>query len=128
MFSGRESYYHNSAYPAGWSYFGSIIGNPYIQVKNSRVRAHYIGIKGDIYGYKYRAMVSYVDNYGTYRDTPPNYVYSHNTAFLLEVSRRFERAWGLEFSLAVAGDIGTQYGNSFGGFLRIAKTGLITTY
>ena len=90
--------------------------------------AHFIGIRGDIYGYKYRAMASYVDNYGIYRDTPPNYVYSHNTAFLLEVSRRFERAWGLKFSLAIAGDIGTQYGNSFGGYLRIAKTGFITAY
>ena len=128
VFAGRDSYYHNSAYPAGWTYFGSIIGNPYIQMNNSRVRAHFVGIRGDIYGYQYRAMASYVDNYGIYRDTPPNYVYSHNTAFLLELSRRFEQAWGLEFSLAVAGDIGTQYGNSFGGYLRIAKTGLITAY
>jgi hypothetical protein len=47
---------------------------------------------------------------------------------MLEVSKRFEKAWGLEFSLAIAGDIGTQYGNSFGGYLKIAKTGLITTY
>lgn len=129
VFAGRDSYYHNSAYPAGWTYFGAIIGNPYIQVNNSRVRAHFVGIRGDIYGYQYRAMASYVDNYGVYNKPAHNLdMYSNNTSFMLEVSRRFEKAWGLEFSLAIAGDIGTQYGNSFGGYLRIAKTGLITAY
>lgn len=129
VFAGRDSYYHNSAYPAGWTYFGAIIGNPYIQVNNSRVRAHFVGIRGDIYGYQYRAMASYVDNYGVYNKPAHNLdMYSNNTSFMLEVSRRFEKAWGLEFSVALAGDIGTQYGNSFGGYLRIAKTGLITAY
>ena len=131
VFAGRDSYYHNSAYPAGWTYFGAIIGNPYIQVKNSRVRAHLVGLSGDIYGFKYRAIASYVDNYGVYQNVVPDFTFdrfSNNTSLLLEVSRQFEKAWGLEFSVALAGDIGTQYGNSFGGYLRIAKTGLITAY
>jgi hypothetical protein len=98
-------------------------------MNNSRVRAHFVGIRGDIYGYQYRAMASYVDNYGVYNKPAHNLdMYSNNTSFMLEVNRRFEKAWGLEFSLAIAGDIGTQYGNSFGGYLRIAKTGLITAY
>ena len=124
VFAGRDSYYHNSAYKAGWTYYGSIIGNPYLQVDNSRVRAHFVGLGGDIYGYKYRVMGSHVQNYGTYQQ--PNY--STSTALLLEVSRVVKEAWGLEFSLAVASDIGTQYGNSFGAYLRIAKTGLLTKY
>lgn len=69
-------------------------------------------------------MGSHVQNYGTYQQ--PNY--STSTALLLEVSRVVKEAWGLEFSLAVASDIGTQYGNSFGTYLRIAKTGLLTKY
>ena len=95
-----------------------------MQTDNNRVRAHYVGVAGDIYGYKYRLMASHVQNYGRYRE-PHN---TQNTAILFELTRRFEKAWGLEFTAALAGDIGTQYGNSFGGYLRIAKTGIIAKY
>jgi hypothetical protein len=47
---------------------------------------------------------------------------------MLELSRRFERAWGLEFSVALAGDFGTQYGNQFGAMLSIRKQGIITQW
>ena len=124
VFAGRDTYYHNSAYPDGWSYFGSIIGNPYIQVDNSRVRAHFVGLGGDIYGYKYKMMASHVNNYGTYQH--PNY--STSTALMLEVSHLFEKVWGLEFSLSLAGDIGTQFGNQFGAMLTIRKQGIITQW
>ena len=124
VFAGVDSYYRNSAYPQGWSYYGSIIGTPYMQIDNNRVRAYFVGVGGDIYGYKYRMMASHVQNHGRYIAPLP----SQNTALLLEVTRRFEKAWGLEFTAALAGDIGTQYGNSFGGYLRIAKTGIITKY
>lgn len=124
IFAGRDSYYNNIAYPQGWSYFSSIIGNPYIQINNSRVRAHFCGFGGDVYGYKYRVMASYVDNYGSYQKPS----YSNNTALLAEVSKRFDKVWGLEFSLAIAGDIGNQYGNSFGAYLRIAKSGIISKF
>ena len=124
IFAGRDSYYHNSAYPQGWTYFGSIIGNPYLQLNNSRVRAHFAGIGGNIYGYKYRLMASHVNNYGTYQQPSKSY----STALMLEVSRLFEKAWGLEFSLALAGDIGTQYGNQFGAMLSIRRQGIITRW
>ena len=124
IFAGRDSYYHNSAYPQGWTYFGSIIGNPYLQLNNSRVHAHFAGIGGNIYGYKYRLMASHVNNYGTYQQPSKSY----STALMLEVSRLFEKAWGLEFSLALAGDIGTQYGNQFGAMLSIRKQGIITRW
>ncbi len=124
VFAGRDSYYHNSAYPEGWTYFGSIIGNPYLQVDNSRVRAHFVGVGGDIYGYKYRIIGSHVNNYGTYQHPRA----STSTAFLLEVAHSIEKAWGMEFTLALSCDLGTQYGNSFGCYLRISKTGVLTKY
>ena len=47
---------------------------------------------------------------------------------MLEVSKYIEKAWGLEFSVALAGDIGTQYGNQFGAMLTVRKRGLITQW
>lgn len=124
IFAGRDSYFHNMVYTQGWTYFSSIIGNPYLQINNSRVRAHFAGIGGDIYGYRYRLMASHVNNYGTYQ--LPSH--SASTAVMLELSRRFERAWGLEFSVALAGDFGTQYGNQFGAMISIRKQGIITQW
>jgi len=83
-----------------------------------------MGMKGNIYGFHYRLMASYVDNYGTYQ----NPLSSHNTALLLEVNKRVQKAWGLDFGLAISGDFGTQYGNCFGAYLKIAKSGIITAY
>lgn len=124
VFAGRDSYYTNSAYPQGWTYFSNIIGNPYLQTHNSRVRAHMVGISGNIYGYTYRVIASYVDNYGTYKKP----IYSNNTALLLEVNRRIEKAWGLEFGIALSTDIWTQYGNQFGVMLTIRKQGIIAQW
>lgn len=124
VFAGRDSYYTNSAYPQGWTYYGYIIGNPYLQTNNSRVRAHFVGIGGDVYGYKYRIMTSHVDNYGTYQ-RPSR---SHNLAWMMEVTKRVKKAWDLEFSLALSGDFGSQYGKLFGAYLRVAKSGIIATY
>jgi hypothetical protein len=124
VFAGRDSYYNNSAYPQGWTYYSSIIGNPYLQTDNNRVRAHFMGIKGNVYGFHYRMMASYVDNYGSYQ-RPSR---SHNTALLLEVNKHVQKAWGLDFGVALSADFGTQYGNVFGAYLKIAKSGIITTY
>lgn len=39
VFAG-DSYYTNSAYPQGWTYFSNIIGNPYLQTnKQPRARS-----------------------------------------------------------------------------------------
>ena len=124
VFAGRDSYYNNSAYPQGWTYYNNIIGNPYLQTNNNRVRAHFAGLGGDLWGYKYRFLTSYVKNYGSYQKPQ----YSENIALLLEVSHQLDKVWGLDVTIALAGDIGTQYGNQIGGYLRIAKKGIIVKY
>ena len=124
VFAGRDSYYTNSAYPQGWTYFTSIIGNPYLQTNNNRVRAHFIGLGGNIYGYNYRLIASHVDNYGTYKMPSASY----NTAILLEINRHFEKVWGLDVGVALAADFGTQYGNQLGALLTIRKQGVITRW
>ncbi len=125
IYGGGDCYFVNSIYQNGWTYFGQTIGTPYIQVpNNNRVMAHFVGVRGDIYGYKYRLLTSYAQNFGTY--SQPNR--TQNTALLLEVTKHVEQAWGLDFSVAIATDIGNQYSNTFGAMITIAKHGLITTY
>ena len=124
VYGGYDGYYGNSIYRQGWSYYGRIIGTPLLSLTNNRVMAHHIGIKGDIYGFRYRALVTYADNYGIY----PTPLRSKNTALLLEVKKIVPQAWNLEFGVALGGDFGTQYGNQFGAMVTICKKGLITQW
>ena len=124
VYGGMDSYYQNTIYRQGWTYFGRIMGSPLLSLTNSRVMAHHIGIRGDIYGFRYRVLCTYADNYGNYI-TP---VRSHNTAVLMEVKKHVPQAWGLDFGIALAGDFGDQYGNQFGGMITISKQGIIKNW
>lgn len=133
VFGGADSYYTNSIYRNGWNYFYRTLGTPFItspiynsdgviETKNNKVQSHFIGIRGDIYGYHYRAICSYTKNYGIYKITPAQT--SESTGVLLEVTKHVEKAWGLDFGISLAADFGTQFGNQFGGMLTIRKVGL----
>jgi hypothetical protein len=135
IFGGNDNYYRNSIYQNGWNYWYRTIGTPFITspiynvegtiyTLNNRVKAHFIGIKGDIYGYKYRVVCSHADNHGTYNKP----LRSNNTAILIECSKHVEKAWGLDFGVAFASDFGNQFGNQFGALFSIAKKGILTTY
>ena len=124
VFGGADNYYNNSIYRQGWTYYGNIIGSPLLALDNTRVKAHYIGVKGDIYGFRYRLMATYAQNYGRYAAP----AYSSNTALMLEVQKHVEQAWGLDFGLRLGADFGTQYGNSFGAMVSISKRGVITSW
>lgn len=124
VFGGADNYYSNSIYRQGWTYFGCIIGSPLLTLTNNRVVAHHIGLRGDIYGYKYRAMVNHAENFGRYA-APKR---TQNTAVLVEVKKNVPQAWGLDFGISLAGDFGTQYGNCFGAMITISKQGIIKTW
>lgn len=121
VYGGGDSYYGNGIYRQGWTYYGMIIGNPYLSLTNNRVRGGQAGVRGDIFGYRYRVICSHVHNYGRY-SAPIN---TENTAFLIEVKKHIEQAWGLDFGISLSGDFGTQYGNTFGAMVTISKKGLI---
>lgn len=134
VFGGDDNYFRNSVYRNGWNYFRRTIGTPFITsplynadgtiyTLNNRVKAHYFAIKGDIYGFGYRAVASYVKNYGIYENGDATF--STNTALLLEITKHIPKAWNMDFSLALAADFGTQFGNDFGVMVSIAKRGLI---
>ncbi len=130
IYGGGDGYYGNSVYRSGWTYNGHAIGHPLIimpilddntRPRGLRLRTHHAGIKGDIYGYKYRALVSYSRLYDTYEYITD--VYNH--AFLFELSRNFPRLWGLDFKISAALDKGSQFGNSLGFMFTVSKTGVL---
>ena len=106
VYGGRSNYYNNSSYKQGWTHFGRTIGNAMMSPDNNRVRVYFAGIAGDIYGFNY----------------------STNTACMLEVKKHVEKAWGLDFGVRMAADMGTQYGNRFGAMITISKQGIIHSY
>lgn len=136
-YAGDDQYYRNSVYQNGWNYMLRTLGTPLItsplynsdgtlHTLNSRIRTHHIGLRGDIYGWRWRGLVTYNRNWGN--DNTHNHVLSHNTAWLIEVEKHIEKAWGLDFGLSIAGDAGTQWGNHAGAMIQIRKTGIITKW
>lgn len=124
VYGGRSGYYNNSSYRQGWTHFGYTIGNPFMSPDNNRVRTHFAGLAGDIYGYEYRMMAAYTRNWGTYQQP----LMSQNTALMIEVKKHVEQAWGLDFGLRMAADFGSQFGNHFGVMLTVSKQGIIYSY
>jgi hypothetical protein len=47
---------------------------------------------------------------------------------MVEVSKHVEQAWGMDFALRLAGDAGSQWGNTFGAQLTVSKRGVITNW
>ena len=136
-YGANDLYYQNSVFKNGWNYYYRSMGTPFITsplynqdgtiyTLNSRVRVHHFGFRGDIFGFKYRILCSYVRNYGN--DNTSKKLLSTNTSTLLEVSKYVEKAWGLNFGIALASDIGNQLGNQFGAMLTIRKQGIITKW
>lgn len=136
IYGGADNYYQNSIYRNGWNYQYRTIGLPFITspvynvdgsiaTRNNRILAHYVGVRGDVYGFRYRAVCSYVRNYGLYSVTSGTQLISTNTAWMLEVTKHVDEAWGLDFGLTLGGDIGAQFGNTFGAMVTITKRGIL---
>ena len=121
VFGGNDGYYANSIYRQGWTYYGRVIGNGLMSPDDSRVIAGYIGLKGDIYGFRYRLAGLHSRHFGTYQH--PNR--TRNTSLMLDIKKRVEQAWGLEFGLRLSADIGNKWGNNYGAMVTITKSGLI---
>ncbi len=139
IYAGRDDYYRNSIYSQGWNYYLRTIGTPLItsplyntdgdiQTRNNRIQAWHIGIGGDVYGFQYRILATHVRNYGRYLHDDWYNRKSENTALMLDVSKRVEQAWGLEFGGRIAADFGSQWGNQVSAMIRISKKGILTTY
>lgn len=140
IYAGHDNYYCNGIYKQGWNYYCRTLGTPlitspiynedgYLQTKNNRIKAWHIGIGGDIEGFKYYCMGTYIQNYGRYSDKAYWYnMQNYNLALLLDIRKTIPKAWGLEFGLRIAADIGTQWKNQVSTMFTITKKGILTTY
>lgn len=124
VYGGNDNYFNNSIYRQGWTYYGNIIGSPFLSLDNNRVSAHFAGVRGDIFGFRYRVIESIATYYGTYNNPSR----TTNTTLLLEVRKRVPKAWDLEFGFAFSSDFGTRFGTSYGCLFTITKQGLIKSY
>lgn len=124
VFGGNDSYYANSIYRQGWTYYGRVIGNAMIAPDDSRVMAAHIGVRGDVFGFRYRLTAQHSRHYGTYNNPHK----SHNTAVALDVKKQVKKAFGMEFGIRLAADFGTKYENRFGAMITVSKSGIITNW
>lgn len=125
IYGGNDSYYENGVYQNGWTYWHRAIGNEWI-LRSSRMMGHYLGIGGDIFGYKYKLVGSYTRNY--YKNATAHQPIDRCGGWLIEVQKHSDRAWGLDFGIRMAGDVGSPAGSPFGAMLTISKTGIIKEY
>lgn len=131
IFGGADNYFTNIIYSQGWSNFGCTIGNPFItspiysstlSTMNSRTFTHHIALKGDIKGFQYLIRYSHANNFGKYYQTVRRSV---NNGIYASVCKLVPQAWNLNFGVALACDVGTQFGNSFGAMFTISRSGII---
>lgn len=132
--SATDDYYNHYIY-TGWQHWGQAIGNPLImspiyntdgsiQFKSNRVKAHHFGIMGQPHeDWKYRLLISFSRNWGTY--SVPFYEIEKSGNAMIEVTYQPHQWAGWEFSLAGAIDRGELLGRSAGGMLTIKKRGII---
>jgi hypothetical protein len=132
VYGGADNYFNNGVYQNGWTYFSRTIGTPFItsplydknggvSVVNNRVQVHHVGLEGDVYGYKYKALCSLSKNYGSYGAPYPEMI--RNASMLLEVKKQFSKLSNIEIGCSIGADVGKLFGNSLGCLVSVRKRG-----
>lgn len=130
--SGSDDYYNNIY---GWAHWGMTQGTPfitspeynldgYMSVRNNRVRAFHMGMKGNItqeFGYKF--LSSYSQNWGTLYI--PFLKVKKNYSGLLEIQYAPKKYSGWSFNIAGALDSGSLMGDNWGLQLSVKKSGIL---
>ncbi len=145
---GFDNYFGNSIYQSGWSSYNRIIGIPLFTPsydKNGNVRgmlnnaitAHHFGITGFLGKIKYRAMLTYSDNYGRpylVNDGKGNQEENYSKAYtfekplaqesyLLELQFPKWKKFPFTATASLALDHGNYLGNNFGFQIKLTSTG-----
>lgn len=149
---GRIGYYDHGTYASGWTYKGTVLGNPLIrydsqqqEIVNNMVVAHHLGIEGTLsprLDYSFR--FTYSRNYGvcedqiitgtcrvlSYEPPPPNQETRprgelRTDKYSLSTTLRYllPRPSELHLVASAGADLGAQYGNRWGVQLGFEWTG-----
>lgn len=136
ILSGNDNYFNNGEYRSGWTYYGRMLGTPFVPpcppdadgitlgTSDNRIIAHYLGIKGYlIKKLPYKLRLSYSFHYGTHstplQNTPQQFSFGIEIGILQHLQLPFRLALGLY------GDRGQLYPNNFGLTLSLSRHGII---
>lgn len=139
LVGGNDNYFNNSVYRSGWTYHGSTIGSPFLTparpdesgitkgVRNNRVVAHYIGMKGHfLHKIPYAFRAAYSMNYGTYgspfEDKP------RQVSLALEAGLPSIRKLPFNIDLGLYGDFGEYLPNNVGFTLKISRKAILARF
>lgn len=152
---GRASYYNHFIYESGWTYEGTVLGNPLLvfspeqnQVVNNMIIAHHLGIRGTpTPRLGYTARLTYSRNYGVCEDqiitgtcdivasepVPPNQevrprgeLREDQYSVFGEVRYCLSEAPGLQLVASTAVDAGEFYGDRWGVRVGLRWSGSIS--
>ena len=138
VIGGRDNYFNNGEYPSGWTYHGKTLGLPLITpmspdsngqvlgVANNRIRAHHIGIKGNMGLVPYSIKTTYSSNWGRF-GMPDDSIY-HQRPWQLSMALELEFGKNItnlpvSFAVGAYGDLGQLYQNCAGLSLKLIFKG-----
>lgn len=121
---GKDNYFNNNLYRAGWTYENRIIGLPFILLDEDRFRvahnnivAHHIGITGDaFYRYPYKLLTSYRANYGVKSGSSKPQERIISTYLDLNVWQRF-----LNVNVQIGGDFNFEASENIGFGIKVSR-------
>lgn len=136
---GREIYYNNFLYESGWTYEGRVIGTPLalttldapglqrqsdtperdpnFPVVNNIIVANHIGVTGQIEGWRYKTLLTYSRNHGTYF-RPQSRL--DQFSMLFEAHGPLWTRYNLSGRIGIAGDIGKVFDKRIGLMVGLA--------
>jgi len=133
IYGGSDGYYRNGLIPAGWSYHGMTIGNPWlsspkynkdgaVSIINNLVRLYYFSGKGAFHSVNYRLTLAYSENFG--REKPSYKLYKKQFSYQLALTAPMNLLKNTSVSLGISGDKGDMYGNNLAVLFGFSYSGI----
>jgi hypothetical protein len=135
-----DNYFNHGIYLNGWTYNNFTIGTPLITspvlqpslglpnditqidyLRNNKVIAHHLGLRGSLYQTNYRLFVTYTQNKGTFH-VPFDYT-KESVSTYIELKRQIKKFLNMEVSIAVATDFGQMYTSKSSFLFTLRKNG-----
>lgn len=133
---GRDNYFNNSTYNSGWTYFGQVLGTPFmtpkpadengitkgVQVGFNRLKAFHIGTKGNIKNIPFNLKLSYTTYFGWFDAEFEKKPQVFSSYLETDLSSLFNHKF--QFNIGTVLDAGNTSKTNLGGFMRITKKGI----